>query len=307
MKKLLIVCFIVLTSSMYFGCSDKNSDPSPSSVQIKKLISQEENDNGELTTFTSLFKYNSDKKLVKIEDFEGTSTEPSEYIEFIYNVDGRITQYNSYEGNVMTYKAIYTYSSNQVTSIGSYYDGDWVEDEKIVLDLNTDGLVEKVSYSYKDIDTWYDDAYYTYEWANNNLVKEEHFYNDGGNKLQKSSKVNKILSHLKRERSSHNSFKASLSSQCHTTTYQFNSKNNPFWNISFFSVMSPVDTYLPYSKNAIQSTTRTWVGETGSEVTTFAYEFNNNDYPTKITENYVYDDGAGYTDEGSYELQIEYY
>lgn len=311
--KRLFFALIASTSLLFISCSkDSNNDqtdypyvPNSSSLLIKKITSVEEVSK---STYITLFKYDEKKRVDTMEFYTDANTEPNAYQVYTYNTDGTIQKFEYFEGGVLNDKELYTYTDNHVEGIYSYLESEtWYEDEKEVLYYNTTGLVDSVVYYNNNISkttTWNEDSYYSYAWDNNNLVSETHYYNN--NEVLKHSK--RFTNPFESKRFLPRASKASSSiSLCHNSVYEFNTKLNPFWVQSINSVCSP-DGQFVFSKNLPTSVITTWPeypDESGN--TTYTYEYNTKNYPTKISIVYTYIVGEESYEEGSDEYTIEYY
>jgi len=318
MKKL-FVAFIALTSFLFISCSKDSSNnqtdypyvPNSSSLLIKKITSIAEVSK---SNYITLFKYDEKKRVDTMEYYTDANTEPDAYQVFTYNTDGTIQKYEYFEGGVLNEKELYTYTNSQVEGIYSYLESEtWFEDEKAVFFYNSKGLVDSVIYydnnSITKATTWTEDSYYSYAWDNNNLVSETHYYNNNeilkvGLKKHSKKFTNPFEAKKIQSRVSKATSEIGL---CHNTVYEFNDKNNPYWVQSFNSVCSP-DGQFVFSKNLPTSSITTWPeypDESGN--TTYTYEYNTKNYPTKISIVYTYIVGEESYEEGSNEYTIEYY
>jgi len=318
MKKL-FVAIIALSSSLLFTSCNKDSNnnptdlpyvPNSSSLLIKKITSVQDVSK---STYITLFKYDEKKRVDTMEYYTDANTEPNAYQVFTYNTDGTIQKYEYFENGILSEKELYTYSGSQVEGVYSYLDGEiWFEEEKEVYNYNSTGLIDSVIYydsNITKVTSWTEDSYYSYAWANNNLVSETHYYNNTEVlKVSPKKHSKKIINPFESKRIQTRASKATSDiTLCHNTVYEFNSNNNPYWVQSFNSVCSP-DGQFVFSKNLPTSVITTWPDSPGeSSNTTYTYEYNSKNYPTKISIAYTYTYDGNTYDEGSNEYTIEYY
>ncbi len=197
-------------------------------------------------TYTTLFTYNGNKIVTAISD-DDTS------IEFTYTGD-LITKIEYFEGSTLDQTDTYTYnSSNQlVTFLRITYLDDYGDRTTYV--YNSDGTISFTDYSGDSTSQTMVDRNGKIFFENNELVKTEFYI-------------------------------GSSSTLFNTLTYTYDTKNNPFKNVTGFDKTG-------YDEGYTQGVNRNILTILGtafnSDDATYDYTYNSSNYPTNVLETFTF-------------------
>ncbi len=172
---------------------------------------------------------------------------------FSYNSSGKPSERVRSENGVESLKVQYTFTNNLISFIlQSKVDGQWVDGPKTEYTLDASGKITKMQGLYKVGDQYVEDSYQLQFWEGDNIVKQETWgIND-----------NKINS----------------------TSLDFDDKNNPYAN---FGVINGLNGF--FKKNVKKRTITNADNEIISS-STYSYEYNEHDYPSKSWESKINDE-----------------
>ena len=267
MKKTKFIFALILLNAVLISCSsDDSSDPDPEPPSSKLVKSEKISDN-----IKADYIYNADNLLAT---FNGTRTDFSFTVDFIYDSEKRLIEAASEEfgPNPFTSVDTYTYNangrlsgySNGVDDIAITYNGNTVTaigdfggnpDSEVQMELNGAGLITKFTESYQYTIFGYD--------TNGNMVSAKSFDNEDNPVAE--------------------------------FTITYDSEINPFYGqfqsvyierfLEFFEdfdgiYVSGFEGYnFPFFKNNIAS-----INEVGGNVLTYTYTYDADGYPTVVNE-----------------------
>jgi hypothetical protein len=225
-----------------------DNPPASSKCYIKKST----NDDGSY----SVFEYNSDNKVIKATDYDDKGNEDGVTL-ISYNSDGMMSMFVSVENGDTSMKIEVTYSGNKPSVANLHINmGTGLKlFSKFVYTFNNDELTKMVTQA-DPVGTGFMDVAkkeYTYSGKNVVMIKESQFDATSGTMKLKS-----------------------------TTEYTFDDKKNSYVGIGvdylmgepqFISVNNPLKVTYKDDKGVVDN----------DESYNYTYEYNSNDYPTKIT------------------------
>jgi len=225
-------------------------------------------------------EYDSQNRLVKI--IESYSEEGMDYedeSQITYNSEGKISQILYVEDGMEDDKTVYTWTATSVTEVDWYKEGStWVEDDyKYVYTLNSEGQIIKEQSFNNQVNGWVSYWYDLYTWENGNNSKRESW----GIDTRKKS-VFKHLNNRHQIQLTTTSLKAANDTKYGTTSYLYDTKNNAFLSVGFIAGVEG------YNKNNVTKETYSWTGQ-ADEINMYSYEYNDNNFPTKVSSTYSYD------------------
>lgn len=254
------LCYLISIILLLEGCNKDSGTPTPTSATKKcYLVKSTSTNSSNDFVAEKTYLLNSDNKVLKVTTvFKNASTSFASSEIFHYASNGKISKE---EGT--NYYITNTYNaSNQLIS-SSYYVDNIVESRTDVTYSSTGQLVKKFYSENKSGALTYT-GYRTYEYAGNTSLNatKESFYNTA-NILQ------------------------------FTVEYEYDKKSTPLTNIEFDQSLLVV----PSVNNKTKSTHTQIAGLPSVSVTVFAYQYNDESYPSQMittssyseTINYVYD------------------
>jgi len=298
MKKVILI-LLLFPSFILFSCKDNNESFAPANA-LKRLTTTYDSE-----TSSTLVKYDSQGRISKFEYFGEDLNSREGYAKISYNTDGGVKDIVEYDQDgEQIFKEIYNYSANQVTSISYVNEESWIEEGKYTIYYNLSGLPEKFEEFSMDYEGWYKTDSCTYNWEGDNLIQKKSYDINVYKKLnqnysqKRSSKTKLFKSILNKVIGlNYKGMNRKVSEPYAVTNFEYDNAINPFWSLSVISVWEPVS-FIVYSKNNATSSTIVYSDSYTSSIT-YTYEYNSNNYPTKVT--FEEDEEYGM------EIKFEYY
>ena len=283
-KKSILVVISLLAISLFTSC-DKDDDNGESS-DPKCLISTlnniwEEVCDEETDSDSAIFSlsYDSNDRLSKWEYDDG------EYLLFLYNSDGKLVKIEEHWDNQVGYLH-FSWEGNKVTR--QWYWDDEPTSSKSIIEFNSNDEIVRVDGYHKDDEKWVLKWYDIYTWQDRNLVKIENYYSNGWKKsaeVGRKGKYRKGMFFRERLRENENVTELKLKNSSndfelrYTTTFTHDNKYNPF---SLHKAIELLDLgYLFHSKNNVVEV-ENYKGEEYRWSETLQYEYNAQNYPSKL-------------------------
>lgn len=286
----ILVVISLLAISLFASCDkddkDDNDDSSQPKCQISTLnIAWEEFCEGETESGNEIisFSYDSNDRLSKWEWDDG------EYLLFTYNSNGKLAKIEEHWDNDVDYLH-FSWDGNKVTR--QWYWGDEPSSSKRVIEFNNNDEIVRVDGYYKYVDEWVHSSYSIYTWQNSNLVKIEEYYNDDWKKsaeVDRKGKNRKGTFTKQRLREYENVVELKQINTSndfvlgYTKTFTHDNKHNPF-SIHQALGLWELGHFLFHSKNNVVSwfEVENYEGEEYTSSETFQYEYNAQNYPSKL-------------------------
>ncbi len=275
MKKVTLFAFLAFTfASTLNSCSKDEQTPVPvvtetptSNLILPKKIVLSGGSDG-TTTITLTYKGN---KIVEINYSEGTKE--------IYTYTGDlITKTETYEGKTLTDQSIYNYTNNKLTNVTTTENS---------ID-NSTGMVK--IYKSKDVYIYNtDETILNERYTIDNVTGAE--TKDSNSDLKTFANGNLVKEVSSSSYTYFNGIENVTSATIRTTTYEYDTKNNPIKNILGFNklLFSGSNTNNTIKKTTISKTTTNGVDEPSSpaDVSDYEFRYNENGYPKEEKNSYV--------------------
>ncbi len=256
--KLLFVLFIGIVLSTAYSCEkdDDNKDDdgggggtSPKTCYVK----QETNKDG---TYSKV-EYNSDHKVIKYTDYDKSGT-VTDHTDFSYDSNGKISKMEDYDGTTLSGKAEYSYNAQGKIS-------------KVDLYEDQGGSLQKLGY-YEYTFTGDDltKVVTKVEYSGQTIEAEKYVFTYSGGNVMTVMSYEFDLSTLSLVLSS-------------SIAYEYDTKINPYRGVGLdYAIIEPVFmSKANYTKMTVKDDQGVVQKDESSNVT---YEYNDNKYPTKMTE-----------------------
>ncbi|MDF1546364.1 MAG: hypothetical protein P1P88_00990 [Bacteroidales bacterium] len=286
---IMVAAMLLITSA----CKKDKNDPANNVVcLLTKIIDVYE----DVDNDTTLIEYNDERLPVKITYHPAMGTFHG-YVEYatIEYKDGKISSTTDFAGGVGFYRANYTWENSTLTVTRETLNdaGDWVTKDKVIYELDTDGLPTKSSsFSYINNEWVEFPIYSNYNWTNENLTLSENWARD-----PQVKRYDRSLNKMHQGRFATGLLKNINDDKLGSTTYTYDDKNNQLKIFSFYWGISNM------SKNNV--TKAVFTSTSSSSTSDYIYEYNEKGAPAKITRNYSYTDFGGSSSE-TYITLLEY-
>jgi len=243
----IIAVIIVLSSTIYYGCSKHSGSPQGQLAENEKpqqLLPAKIEVAG---TSTSLSYQGNSPRIEEIKRSDGYGQKVS------YSVDGVITMLEKLRSEVLYEYLEYYADQKGVISAA----------QKFVLDTRTNSFIADNSYtfSYDDHKRLY--AIETYNRLNTLISNEERKYSESGNLVEISQKPGSGPE-LKR-------------------TYTFDDKQGCFKNVSYADLLA-LETDMELMNSRFNNRLSSVTTNSSTSTVSYSYQYNNAGYPTAITE-----------------------
>lgn len=283
----ILVVISLLVISLFASCDkDDNGGSSDPKCLISTLnITWKEVCDGETDSDNGIISltYDSNDRLSKWEWDDG------EYLLFTYNSNGKLVKIEEHWDNDVDYLH-FTWEGNKVTR--QWYWGDEPSSSKRIIEFNSNDEIVRVDGYYKYDEEWVHTRYIIYNWQNGNLVKIEAYYRDDWKKsaeVERKGKNRKGTFTKERLREEEKVTELKLKSTSndfvlkYTTTFTHDNKHNPFSMHQALGLLE-LGGDLFHSKNNVVSISEVenYEGEEYTWSETFQYEYNAQNYPSKL-------------------------
>jgi hypothetical protein len=220
-----------------------------------KLLSEWVRGNGN----SSIFEYNSDKKLVKIEEYNNNNNE------LLY-------MYLTWDGNKVTRQ---------------WYKGDQPSLLKTILEYNSKNELVRLDSYQKIDDEWIVTGYNIYEWQNGNLVRFESYSPPGEETKAQKTGHDLITDYILSKEIFSLEYKEAVNLKNvvyefvlnYTLVFTYDNANTPFGRHRALSLREPNQILFYASRNNVA--TYTLVNKVGEAIANFKWEYNDENYPVR--------------------------
>jgi len=226
--------------------------------------------------FNTHYTYNDENQIIKVED---ENTETTLKISYENNIISRVDYY--FEDSVSHYKKIRNFNDSiYITKYTPSVNGDIINYREVYYYNSNNQITKVMRYKKDSLNNWYQSgSMYEYEWENGNLAKTkcympiEAFEADSFN-LEQNERPTLLVDKNEPETFTYREY-----SLYFETTYKFDDKNNPYYNISVAKFILPNENVI--SKNNPIKVNKKY---SNGEYLKFKrnYEYNEQGYPIKI-------------------------
>jgi hypothetical protein len=289
LAKTFILAVLATFCVVIFSC-DKNKDDyvKPKCLITSIEMSYEEYYEGETYSGTDMItlSYDNDSKLIKFK-WEDDNDE----LRFVYGTDGKLSKIEYWENNILDEYGQFTWVDNTVELIwfekegGTFVEDDW----KTVYHMDDNNEITLVEDYDKEDGNWVKYWYLQNTWQNGNITKQEaydtdYWYKNNGVKNEKLRRISVFKRNKKVEtkRSSLPDRGTKEFTKYRTTTFTYDTKNNPFSPHPGLNFLEGGEAMF-LSKNNILSETRTYHDDNDVRTDNYTYQYNQENFPSSMT------------------------